>query len=239
VKHKIGYILWNIRRIYQDMIPLRDWRVLFHRIAFHLKYGFSKLLTWNIPRHLSEEFLKVSYWMEDKIDVYPASLSQEFSLKTVYSMISLPLYQDDYAPNVYLRLWKSFIYKMRFAHFYLNYIENDNFSHLINSKSDKDYCKKWAKKKYWYLSDFLTDEWWDKFFPEEKIKYEFKWDYIPVDETKEDFMLDFYLMDKKTKEIIKPVPEWYKTNAKMCKEYSPQYEEGLNLFKKYYLSLWG
>jgi len=186
--------------------------------VFKLIYGIPKEAYWGLSSYISEVYLKGSYHMNKHLSGYPANLSEQEKF-------------DPDTDDSNFEKWKEILQKIRFSHFYYVFIMNESFSWMINNVEQRNFCKDWARKKYFYVAEFLTDEYWETMFTDKSLDYETTMDYNSD-------QVEFITINKITKEVVDiSYDEQYPYN-KVIKDMLPKYDEGMELFKKYYLNLW-
>jgi hypothetical protein len=235
-----SYFRWWTRYRLSLFRPFRGWWLKerwydLKNLIHFLKHGITERDTWNIYSMLTTKFLKASHWLAQPGNGhgYPAGLEGS---QTVAS-IDPTAYDNDATPSPEFLQWKEILHKMRFAHFYIQFIEEDEFSWMINSRKDRKNCYKWARKHYKYLSDFLTWRFFLQMYTNESFKYTTKM--LFIEEPGKDYgEIKFEDSLTATGEVVDlPIGIKY-PHVEIAKKQFPEYEEGMELFKKYYKSLW-
>lgn len=153
----------------------------------------------------------------------------------------MPVEYDEARGNLAFAKWKEIIHKIRFAHFYMQFIQEDEFSWMIDTPQERVYARHWALRKYSYVKEFLTEEFFNTMYDDESLKYESKMHSEPCEDENHEGMgqLIFTDLNKETGEVVKDLPfETKYPNYRIMKELKPQFEEGMDLWRKWYQSLW-
>lgn len=234
----ISYFLWWIKYRGKAVIP-RIWSLFWWKntiknyfglrdLVFFIFHGFKAWERWDVYSGVATYFLKISYWMSNNTMGIPSSFLENTSSDPE---------ENNLFYNSRKQEWMKIINKIRFSFFYVNFIVNDYFSWMINSNEDKKNCLRWARKKFWYMQEFLTDDWWNSMYTPESFMYTTK---LTTDEKDSStFTCTVDVIHKNTKEVVNNVPpEIICPHLKLLEDLKDQYIEGLDLFKQYYLDLW-
>lgn len=156
---------WLVNVCSLDLSHPLAWRHSIYRsfkdLFFHHKYGIHYGNQWDAYVPIAEHVLRTTWWMGQKTCGYPSSLLEEYT-------------QDKASEK-----WDFILHEIRFAFFYAIFIANEDFSYKIHTEEDRTNCLKWAQKKFWYASDFLTEDFFKKMYPVSGP--EFKYSYIQVE----------------------------------------------------------
>ena len=186
---------------------------------------------------MTDIFLKATDWLEEGSHGYPgmlAMLDDGIADDEPYDEA-----RDDPREKLAVAKWKEIIHKIRFAHFYMAFIQEDEFFWMIDDVKDREYARRWALKKYKYVKEFLTEEFFNTMYDDESLKYETKMDMIDVP-GKDYGQIKFHTIYKPTGEDLEERvssdvthPQW-----RIAKELKPQFDEGMELWKRWYQALW-
>ncbi len=205
---------------------------------FFIVYKYPRWAQWSIPGHLSDTFLKATAWMlPDGLHSYPG-VENVLEDGIPDFVDGMPVEYDEERNNKAFAKWKEIIHKMRFAHFYMQFIQEDEFGWMINNVQEREYARRWALKKYAHVKEFLTEEYFNSMYTDESLKYASKMD---MDKEVEGggHQIIFIDTNKETGEVVKDLPfETKYPHYKMAKEMEPQFKEGMDLWRKWYQSLW-
>lgn len=202
---------------------------------FFKDHGMSSEEKWSCDFCIATYSLKCLYWLNKKTYGYPFAAAIKKDGNAVEENDTE--YDTEYDDKKSHDNWHEIIHKIRFALFYTTFINADMFSYIIDSKEEREFCYKWAQKKYWYVTDFLTKEFFEKAYNDASLNFEIKTKFIET-EDKNLLELDVKTLDKETKKEVNPSFEEKFPLVKMQKELLPQYEEGIKLFAKYFHNLW-
>lgn len=225
----ISYFLWYLKyRIRLSNIFTKFWwKDRFYNIKdsfFYLKYKIPKYTIWGISPYISEQILKTLWWMGKETHGYPNDFAD------------LPEIEAS-------RIWSEIIHKIRFAHFYVNFIIEDPFGWMIESVEDRTNCLTWAKKKFWYAEDFLTAEFFENMFTNESLKYTLNMNFHEKEKAdpvcpKGTKFITIETIEKATGKVVEIDSSITHPARKIEQDLLLEYEEGMNLFSKYYQNLW-
>ena len=193
---------------------------------------------WEVPAYLTDQFLKATAWMEEGIHGYPGD---EAMLEDGIPEHIVEGEYDETRSNRAFAKWKEIIHKMRFAHFYMSFIEDDKFGWMIDNVGERKHCRQWALRKYPYIKEFLTEEYFNTMYDDESLKYSVEMVFGPPAPGKESSkVITFVERVKATGEVVEGgapsevlYPHW-----RIAKELEPQFNEGMDLFRKWYQALW-
>jgi len=239
-----NYYTWYLKQIrskflYSFIFPIKDMfqkhdfytlslkdrlKNRFNSFVFKYKYGISGNDIWNPNDAIAKYTLKTLWFMQNPKG-YPCSLITSET-------------GNDF--ELHSQQWQKIIHDIRFAFFYFLFIYNDLLSDKITTPEEKNYCRRWAQRKYWYVRDFLTKEFFDERYLDYIFDYEIKTEQNPsknqngIDEIKIKMVhkkTGEELSYEKTKELLLP-------EEHMVEKYHKDFETGLEYFKKYFIDLW-
>lgn len=240
-----GYCKWRAKVFFRDhnfdVLSKSFYRNIFSTIKqFFVRvfkdHGISLEEKYSCDFYIATYVLKCLYWISKKTCGYPFLAGIKKDVNAIEEKENYYNDEDEYDSEKSYKNWHEILNKIRFAFFYANFIEIDEFSYIIDSKEERDYCYRWAQKKYWYAADFLTKDFFEKAYNDASLNFEIKTKFIET-EDKNLLELDVKTLDKETKKEVNPSFEEKFPLAKMQKELLPQYEEGMKLFVKYFQSL--
>lgn len=244
----LSCILWWLRYRFKPALPHLDssywWRdtLIYNpkNFFFRLRYGFDRWARWGIDTYLTDQFLKISYWMGQHTHGRPCDiLSDGETHEYTYDDKGECSQADKDYDERALKAWANTIRKIRFSHFYMKFIQEDEFGWMIENREDRKNAFLWARKKYWYVREFITWRWWLQMYTTESLRYDSKMNFSEIDPETMLGSITFTDTDKKTGMVVEDLPLEVKyPHHKLAGELKPQFEEGLNLFRKYYQNLW-
>jgi hypothetical protein len=244
----MSYFSWwyKNRFLGTGMIP-RFWNLFWWKNSFW--YGIRRFFffivnqypiwaQWEIPSYLSTIFLKATAWMlPDGTSGFPGlerMLEDGIPESSPYIKE-----RDDARMEKAVAKWKEIIHKIRFAHFYMEFIQDDQFGWMIHNSKDREYCRRWAIKKYPHVKEFLTEEFFNTMYTDESLRYESNMNFVPLSDGPGGSRIEFTDTLKETGEVIKDLPiETSYPHLKITKDMEPQFNEGMDLFRKWYQALW-
>lgn len=226
IKSQIDYLKWRwrVRGFHLSRFYFKD--IWYDMIDFFKKslisHGISTSEIYNPDYAIAEYALKVLHWMSKGTSGVPSNIYDENNENEEESW----------------KKWSEIINRIRFSFFYFLFIQDDRLGYKISKPEDKEFCRKWSCKKYWYVKDFLTKEFFEEAYPDEMFNYDSK---IVTEEVKDrtDVVgIKIITFDKRTNQQVDVSSEVTNSIYKMEIEKRSQYEEGLQLFAKYFGSLW-
>ena len=228
-----SYFSWWWKNIFYPKVKF--WNVYFWRNLFDGCEDFLYRLShdgnrnydqWELSAALAKRYLQISRSFTEDPMGHPIDLEKEREGG------------DDY------QAWKSILTKIRFSMFIHLFIHDDLFGHLIDSPSDRKHCSSWARKKYPYISDLLSDSYFEMMYPDSSLKWKLKLKF--GSKTSEDnpklSQLTFSYKNKETGEVVprEEAPPEAKFNFfDLYEVYKAQYREGLDLMSKYWGVIYG
>lgn len=232
----LEYYKWRLKRLKNSLPRLTShyfWKDIFYynpkEFIFKLRYGIAKWETWNPDTGIAHHILKTLWFMRDP-QGYPVSLIKEEPYCEISAEVS-----DDYGKQ-----WNSIIKTIRFSFFYYLFISDNLLRYEMDSAKEKEYCRTFAKKKYWYVRDFLTKEFFDEMYPDYIFDYDLKMGSKPCEDKKGYSELTIATIRKDTGEEIKDetIKGSLSPERAVAEKYKATYEKGFDYFKKYFRNLW-
>jgi hypothetical protein len=230
----IGFIKWWMKNFFY---PRKFFRAYFWKDVYH--YGIrSQIHAWtNGGVHFRH------YWS-------PSTVCSEMYLKITRNYIkncrgtSVDFFKEDPSSNsgfddseqgsIDARLLQRKTFrKVRFAHFFTLFIQDDKFSYYINNEEERRYCFLWARKKYWWANDFITWKWWCQMYTDESIHVGTKMTWVKIPDS-ENYTLETDTTDRRTGESIDENLDAEYPHLVLSRKYQADFEEGMRLYAKHY-----
>jgi hypothetical protein len=214
MKFSLGYLQWWLK--YR---PGALWRAF---TDFIFDNGFKKLYTfllndgvrysdsWSMDSALSRKFLIMSYEFGKKTNGYPSNIST-------------------------IEEWQDIISKIRFAHFWVLQEEIFN-AWMIESQEERFYFWIWTRKVYPWCKDFLSWRFFKNMISDEHCDYD-----ISIEKIKEKdedlYEMKFVYKNRISGRMSNNPPKNYNSYDFQA-ECEKKYNDGMELFVKYYRNLW-
>jgi hypothetical protein len=152
------YIFWLMQYIWRNIpksihaifFKIKEW---VYNVSWYIKYRITYTATMNVDSETAIFILKGLWWFRNTKNI-PVGL----------------IYNEQYDSQL-LNKWHNIIRQIRFAFFYYLFILNDFIFYIPFSSKDKEYYKKYIRKKYWYVKDFLTDSYFNYLMPDSIFEY--------------------------------------------------------------------
>lgn len=229
---KTDYIKWYFKYfIKQKYLHSRFFSIISEKM-----YSFFYKINNGFERHdrlaphykTSSDFLKLTYWL------VPALKEKSARVGIPYSIFVDKETQKELPFDKAVELYISVIEKVRFAHFYLLYIEDEQFGYLINDRTERKAAFVHLLKKHPYLKDLMTWKLFLSMYTNESLKYTIKMTSEKMDNGH--YSCDFFTINKKTKEVVDLPREITNPEEKVAKDLLYKYEEGIKLYFEHYRS---
>jgi len=193
-------------------------------ITFFSNDGVRHSDAWSPYSALSEKFLRMTKTFRQKVHGYPG----------IESDSNCDTYEH----------WQDTIKKIRLAHFWIWWQDNDP-AWMIESSEDRKNVYLWLKKKYPFAAEFITPRFLKKWHTDVHLEWNLEIDWNEVEDLTVEgtyYHSDFKFVNKKTGEIFPCVnaldePEGW-GHKEIDQEMEQKYQEGMTLFHKYYRNLW-
>ena len=130
--------------------------------------------------------------------------------------------------------WAAIVTEMRFAHFWIVWEEFDA-SWMVESIEELSHAYRWMKKKYFWIAEFITLDFWKK-WNTEQYGWALESTLRPIEGSKNS-SIEFSWRNRKTGETVTEKPSVLNTDE-LRASLQERADKGWELFSKYYKDLW-